>query len=454
MAAVATPEPAATSSRDPRGVWQGKLQGALRIVVHVGGDSAGGLTSTIDSPDQGATGLPVSTVSFAHDTLTLELASLGASFAGVMNDEATEIVGEWHQSGQSIPLNLARGDAAPTSSRPQEPRKPYPYAEEDVSYPGGAQGVRLSGTLTRPNGAGPFPAVLLITGSGPEDRDEQVFGHRPFLVIADHLTRNGIAVLRMDDRGVGGSTGSSTQATSEDFAADVLAGVKFLGKRSGIDAKHIGLIGHSEGGLIAPMVATRSKQVAFIVLLAGPGVPGEQILYAQGEAISRALGKSEQQVARQRRVQEKLFAIIRQDLDSAAVVDRVREIFRAEQIDAATSQSQIPVSVGMARSPWFRYFLSYDPRPTLRRLKCPVLALNGEKDVQVPPRQNLPEIEKALESSRTRDFETRELPGLNHLFQTCTTGAPTEYGAIEETFAPVALDAITEWIQAHTAGGR
>ncbi len=426
----------------------------LRIVVNVVADTAGGLVSTLDSPDQGAMGLPVSSVTFSNDTLRLELKSLGAGFVGRMSDDGTRIAGEWHQSGQSIPLTIARADSTPEPRRPQEPRPPYPYATEDVRYPGGADGVTLAGTLTRPIGAGPFPCVLLITGSGPENRDEFVFGHRPFLIVADHLTRHGIAVLRVDDRGVGSSTGTTARATSEDFAADVLAGVRFLRARADIDAKRIGLVGHSEGGLIAPMVATRSKDVAFVVLLAGPGVPGEQVLYAQGEAISRVMGRSEPDIAQQRRVQQRLFAIAEADLDSAAVDARVREAFRAEHVDSPVAESQIPTSIGMARSPWFRFFLTYDPRPVLRRLRCPVLALNGSKDVQVPAKQNLPEIEKALKAGGNRDFETRELPGLNHLFQTCTTCAPTEYARLEETFAPVALEAMTEWIRAHTAPRR
>jgi pimeloyl-ACP methyl ester carboxylesterase len=435
-------------------VWQGKLQDVLRIVVHVGQDSTGRLSSSIDSPDQGAMGLEVDATTFASDTLRLELTRLGASFSGRMSDDGARISGEWHQGGQSLPLALARADSIAPPRRPQEPDRPYPYVEEQVSYPGGAAGVSLAGTLTRPSGAGPFPCVLLITGSGPENRDEMVFGHRPFLVIADHLTRHGIAVLRVDDRGVGGSTGSTENATSEDFAADVLAGLDFLRARPDIDSKHIGLIGHSEGGLIAPMVAGRSEHVAFIVLLAGPGVPGEQILFAQGQAILRAMGKSEQELAQERRVQERLFAIAKQPLDSAAVAARVREAFRAEHIDSVAAAAQIRASIGVARSRWFRFFLTYDPRPALRKLRCPVLALNGGKDMQVPPRQNLPEIERSLKAGGNRDFETRELPGLNHLFQTCTTGAPTEYASIEETFAPAALDAMTEWIRAHAAHGR
>lgn len=437
------------ANHDPRGIWQGKIQNALRLVVHVAADSGGGLVSRVDSPDQGAMGLPVTQTTFTSDTLRLELADLGASYSGRMNGDGTAIAGEWRQSGQVLPLDLARADSVEMPRRPQEPNPPYPYVEEQVEYRGADASVTLAGTLTKPQGAGPFPCALLITGSGPENRDEMIFGHRPFLVIADDLTRHGIAVLRVDDRGVGGSTGDAKTATSEDFAADVLAGVQFLATRGDIDPKRIGLIGHSEGGLIAPIVATRSQAVAFIVLLAGPGVTGAEILDAQGEAIARAMGRSDADVAQQRRVQQKLFALAAQRLDSASVDTRVRAIFRDEHVDSTTARAQVPGAVAIARSPWFQFFLGYDPRPALRKVRCPVLALNGGKDTQVPAKQNLPEIEKALKAGGNRDFETRELSGLNHLFQTCATGAPTEYATIEETVAPAALDAMRVWILAH-----
>ena len=434
---------------DPRGLWEGKIQSTLRIIVHVDADSAGALISKVDSPDQGALGLPVSATTFANDTLRLDLSKLGASYVGRMAADGASIEGEWHQSGQLLPLTIARIDSIEPSRRPQEPRPPYPYAVEEVRYPGGAEDVSLAGTLTKPQGDGPFPCALLITGSGPENRDELVFGHRPFWIIADDLTRAGIAVLRVDDRGVAGSTGNAGNATSEDFTADVLAGVKFLAARKDIDARRIGLIGHSEGGLIAPLAAARSPQsIAFIVMLAGPGVPGRDILDAQGEAIGRAMGVGDKELAQQRRLQHKSFALMPLKLDSLTLVSRMRAIFRGEGIDSSKAESQLSQAVAVARSPWFRFFIDYDPRPALRQVKCPVLALNGSVDLQVPPRQNLPEIQKALKAGGNRDFETHELPGLNHLFQNSTTGSPAEYGKIEETFSPAALKAMREWIVA------
>ena len=229
----------------------------------------------------------------------------------------------------------------------------------------------------------------------------------------------------------------------------MLAGVKFLAARKDIDARRIGLIGHSEGGLIAPLAAARSPQsIAFIVMLAGPGVPGRDILDAQGEAIGRAMGVSDKELAEQRRLQHKSFALMPLKLDSLTLVSRMRAIFRGKGIDSSKAESQLSQAVAVARSPWFRFFIDYDPRPALRQVKCPVLALNGSVDLQVPPRQNLPEIQKALKAGGNRDFETHELPGLNHLFQNSTTGSPAEYGKIEETFSPAALKAMREWIVA------
>ena len=446
LVALAALAAAALAAPDPRGTWQGEFQQALRIVVHVRGAEGGALAASLDSPDQGAMGLPIERVTFAGDTLRLELTHPVASYVGRLSDAGDRIVGTWRQGGRSLPLELARADSLPALRRPQEPAPPYPYIEEQVRFDGEEPGISLAGTLTHPRGAGPFPAAVLITGSGPQDRDETVVGHRPFLVIADRLTRAGIAVLRMDDRGVGASSGPSEGSTTAQLAGDVRAAVRFLRTRAVVDPRRIGLIGHSEGGLIAPIVASGPVSVAFVVLLAGPGVPGEQVLLAQGEAIVRANGGGEGGAALERRVQQQLFALARQDLDSASVVEGVRRIFRAEGLDSALAGEGIASSVAAVRSPWMRFFLDYDPAPALSRVRCPVLALNGGRDVQVLPGQNLPAIERALRSGGNRDVTIRELPGLNHLFQHCTSGSPAEYARIEETFAPEALDTLTAWL--------
>src|SRR5215468_797655 len=272
-------------------------------------------------------------------------------------------------------------------NRPQEPKKPYPYDEEEVSYENKRDGVKLAGTLTFPRGKGPFPAVLLITGSGPQDRNESLLGHKPFLVLADYLTRQGIAVLRVDDRGIGGSTGSVPNSTSENFGTDVLAGIEFLKSHKGVNPKQIGLIGHSEGGLIAPMVAAQSNDVAFIVMLAGPGLPGEEILYLQSALILKANGAGAEALARQRAAQETIFTILKQEKDNVVMEKKLREEFDkriagASEADKGKAKQAAEAQIKQALSPWFRYFLTYDPRTALAKVKCPAMALNGENDMR------------------------------------------------------------------------
>jgi pimeloyl-ACP methyl ester carboxylesterase len=443
------------------GYWLGTLKvGAveLRLVAKFTRKSDGSLGGTLDSPDQGARGLVVDPVTLKDGDVRFEVKKVGGVFEGKLREAGKELAGRWKQSGIDLPLVLRHQDKEPVFARPQEPRRPYPYRDEEVTYENKKAKVKFAGTLTVPKGKGPFPAVLLITGSGPQDRDESLLGHKPFLVLADHLTRKGIAVLRVDDRGVGGSTGSTMTATTADFAEDALAGVKFLEGRAEIDPKRIGLIGHSEGGVVAPLAASQSKEVAFIVLLAGTGLKGEEILYLQGQPILKANGADEKALARQKVVQETLFKVVKQEKDDQAALKLFDKVW-AEQVAKMTDKEKQEVSKveGMVRaqfkgllSPWFRYFLAYDPLPALRKVRCPVLAVCGEKDLQVPPKENLQAIEKALTEGGNKDVTIREFPGLNHLFQACKTGSPTEYGTIEETMSPTVLEAVSAWILRRT----
>ncbi len=308
-------------------------------------------------------------------------------------------------------------------------------------YDNKSAGNKLAGTLTIPSGKGPFPAVVLITGSGPQDRDESLMGHKPFLVLSDYLTRKGIAVLRVDDRGVAKSTGDFATATTADFATDTEAGIAYLQTRPEVDAKKIGLIGHSEGGVIAPMIAARNHDVAFIVMLAGSGVPGDQIIVAQTELIIEASGQSHEEAMKAGAKQRERLDLIKQNSDQASLEKQLREKLAGE-----VSEANIGVAIRQLSSPWLRYFINYDPAIALGKVTCPVLALNGGKDLQVPPSQNLPAIKKALQAAGNKDYETDELPGLNHLFQTAKTGSPSEYAQIEETMSPVVLEKIASWI--------
>jgi len=325
--------------------------------------------------------------------------------------------------------------------RPQEPVAPYPYSATDVTVDNTGANVKLACTLTAPQTAGPHPAVVLITGSGPQDRDESLMGHKPFLILSDHLTRKGIAALRCDDRGIGKSTGDFAAATTADFSTDTVAEVEFLKTRKEIDAKRIGLIGHSEGALIAPMVANRNPSIAFIVLMAGPAVPGDQIILEQMKAIVQASGAPAAVLEPQIAMEKKVFEILRSEPNNEAAAKKLEE---ALPPGAAKEQAK------RATSAWFRYFIDYDPAPALQKLKVPVLALFGEKDLQVLPAQNLAPMEAAFKKSGNPKTTVKVLPGLNHLFQPAKTGSPSEYGKTEETMAPLALDTISGWIRTQT----
>ena len=449
---------AAAAQSRVEGTWLGALDtGAvkLRIGLHIDRSPDGSLTGTMDSLDQGARGIRMANIRVDDSGLRFEVPQVAGAYEGRFEDG--RIDGVWRQGTAALKLVFSRVDKLPDYERPQEPKRPFPYTEEQVAYENQAGGVKLAATLTLPRGAGPFPAVVLITGSGPQDRDESLAGHRPFLVLSDYLTRRGFAVLRADDRGVGGSSGSNSASTTMDFAGDALAGVAFLKTRKEIDARRIGLVGHSEGGLIAPIAANRSTDVAFIVMMAGPGVNGEKVLLLQGELISKAMGVAPEYAQRNRMLVELALKVLREEKDNAAAAKRLHEeIGRKLASYPAGERDTMKPLVGaleaqlkLMATPWFRSFIDYDPRGALVKLRVPVLAMNGELDLQVPPQQNLPAIAEALEAGGNRDYAIVKLPRLNHLFQTAKTGSPAEYGSIEETMAPGALDLIGDWIARH-----
>jgi len=436
-------KPAKPSDID--GAWMGVLDTGtvkLHVVFHIS-NTADGLKATMDSPDQGVNGLPTSSVVRDGASLKIEAKVVGGVFEGKIAPDLSSIDGTWTQ-GEPMPLVLKRitekDKAALEPKRPQVPVKPYPYHEEDVTYENKVQNVTLAATLTIPQGKGPFPGVVLITGSGPQDRDETLLGHKPFLILSDYLTRHGIAVLRADDRGTAKSTGVFAKATTADFATDTEAGVAYLKTRVEIDPHKIGLIGHSEGGVIAPMVAARNKDVAYIVMMAGTGVPGGEVLAAQMEAIEVASGAKPEEAAKTAAKQREINKLIETEKDDAVLSKELKEKM------ADMPEAQAGLAATQFTSPWFRYFLTYDPATALRHVTCPVLVLNGSLDKQVLPSQNLPPIRKALEEAGNKHFEIDELPGLNHLFQTAKTGSPMEYAQIEETMSPVALDKMATWI--------
>jgi hypothetical protein len=434
----------------------------LRIGIEVTPGPEGRRVSFVPL-DRGSVERPGSNVVMDGRQLKFDVPALNGSFDGTLDETGRRLTGVWRQSGTVMPLTLERRDKSATIlNRPQEPARPLPYDEVEVRFSNDEAGISLAGTLTVPRTAGPHPAALLISGSGPQDRNEEIYGHRPFLVIADDLTRRGIAVLRVDDRGVGGSTGSREAATTEVYAGDALAVVAFLKSRPDIDPRRIGLIGHSEGGLVAPMTAAREPEIAFIVLLAAPGLTGAEIAVLQARTMMRAAGVPEEAIETQTRIQTAMLKVLSETTDEATIRTRGREILREELVRAgdreatqlAAVERQLEPQIRRALTPWSRFFMVYDPRPALGRLRCPVLAMNGTTDSQVPVQENLSAIESALRAGGNAQITIAALPNLNHLFQTSTTGALSEYAKIEETFAPIALETMGQWIRQVTAARR
>lgn len=443
------------------GEWRGDLNAGAAILPLVftlerrADDSYFG---HLVSPAQGPNEYPFSSVRVEGEEITITIDGIAGSFTGTIDGDTIE--GTFTQVGQSFPLTISRGgdvDAPAGPVRPQNPEEPFPYDVEEVEFTNPTGGHTLAGTITVPVGSGPHPAAILVTGSGPQDRDESIAGHKPFLVLADHLTRNGIAVLRYDDRGVGESGGDFSTATTTDLTQDANAAWTHLAQREDIDSDRVGVIGHSEGALIASIMGA-NNQIAFAVLLAGPGVRGDELLFAQGDAILEANGGSAEMRRLNRSLQEALFAgamggdtpgqltaRLNHLLDEMSEHERAVVGFNPSNREMLVQQQVTAVS-----TPWFREFLTLDPAAYLSEVRIPLLALVGEKDLQVPFEMNLAAIDAALTEAGNTQFETRALPDLNHLFQTAETGSPTEYATIEETMSPVALEAIVEWIRRFT----
>ncbi len=441
------------------GEWNGllKVQGIqLRVVFHIE-NSEDAYTATMDSPDQGVTGIPVTTTTFENSNLKLEIANARIVYTGQLIENT--VVGVFSQSGQEFPMDLQRESIKKeVVNRPQEPLEPYPYHTEEVVFPNTNANISLAGTLTLPQKEGIFSAVILISGSGPQNRDEELFNHKPFLVLADHLTKNGFAVLRYDDRGTAQSTGDFKSATTADFASDVESAIAYLKTRKEIDTKKIGLIGHSEGGIIAPMVAAKSKDIDFVVLLAGTGIRGDKLLLMQQETFARASDKLESEILETKKINTQAFDIVLKSDDSNTLKTELTNFLKQNLKDnpnqeipqGMTKEQFVDLQVNQISNPWMEYFIKLDPSIALSKVTCAVLAINGGKDMQVPAKENLSAIENALKKGANKSFTIKEFPDLNHLFQECTTGLPKEYGAIEQTISPKVLQNITQWIKTQT----
>ena len=440
---------------DLEGSWAGTLNISsvkLKIVFNVSSDSSGNLTANLDSPDQGAYGILVDEVIVNDDSIWFIVGVVQGFYAGKFFADSLKISGIWNQGGMTLPLDLRKSEKVEKPKRPQDPKEPFPYRSEEVKFINPETGDTLAGTLTLPNEPGDYIALILVSGSGPQNRDEELLGHKPFLVLSDYLTRNGIAVLRYDDRGIGKSTGNFRSATSQDFATDALAAVEFLKTKSEINK--IGIAGHSEGGLIAPMAAVKSDDVDFIVLMAGPGIRGDSVLILQTELIMKANGESDETIQRNLKIYRSIYKELLSDKSGAQLNQELKIILteafgllsEKEKEGSGNEEMFIEGQLKSLLNPWFRYFIKYNPYPKLKKIQCPVLAINGEKDLQVPPKENLSAIENALKEGGNKNYRIVEMPGLNHIFQHSKTGAPTEYGNIEETFSPDVMKVISDWI--------
>lgn len=440
------------------GAWEGTLtlpNGTLRIVFNVSANADGSLSATMDSPDQGATGIPTSSTEFdsAAGKLIIKIDAIKGAYEGTLDEATYTLNGTWSQGGGSLPLNLEKTEKPTKADRPQTPKRPLPYKEIEITVANTSENVELAGTLTLPDTAGPHPAVVLVTGSGPQDRDETIFDHKPFFVLSDYLTRQGIAVLRYDDRGTAKSTGDFSKATTENLASDAQAAVDYLKSHVQIQSDKVGVIGHSEGGIIAAGLAAKPNNLAFIVMLAGPGLPGHEILRLQTKLIAKAGGMPDDQVKDIVYINTSLYDVAMSSPSSqidkalaAKIAELQTELGAAKLAALGLEDVQADAIIKQLTSPWFQYFLRHDPKSALEKVQIPVLSLIGDKDLQVPATENTEAIKSALNKAGNSVSETHILPGLNHLFQTAKTGNVDEYGQITETIAPSVLKRVGTWI--------
>jgi pimeloyl-ACP methyl ester carboxylesterase len=446
--------------------WSGVLNAGgqkIELILHLIKNADNSYISNWDVPIQKAKGIPSSKTEFNNGQLSIEVKMIGASYEAKLNVAGDKMEGSWGQSGMNFPLNLEplkEGQAPMVIIKPQTPKAPFAYTIKEFTYEGVKTKLTYGATLTYPNDQQKYPLVILITGSGRQDRDETIFDHKPFGVIADYLTKKGFAVLRVDDRGAGKSSGDFSTSTTADFALDVEEHIQYAKSLPMVDAKKIGLLGHSEGGLIAPMVAARDKSIAFIVLMAGPGVAITELMAKQNEMVLLSAGINQQAVDAYIPLYERLMKTIISMNDQQAAIDQSKKIVKQwfDQTDNAFVKATTNISTEadinnfattMAQTlstKWWKYFAAYNPQPTLQKLSCPVLAINGSADIQVPASINLKGIETALKKGGNKQFSIKQFEGLNHLFQKCSKCTVPEYGELETTIEPAVLDTIGTWL--------
>ena len=429
------------------GIWEGKIKFPgieTRIVFNIKSLQSGKLEAEMLKPDEHDNVLKVNSITLRDSNLYIEVTTLNGSFNGHIKPNNEIIAGQWKQGRLLQKLVLHKVTKIVKYARPQTPIPPYPYNVKEVSFLNKEENIHLSGTITWPNKSSSIPAVILIPGGGAHDRDYSILRHRPFHVIADYLTKKGVAVLRFDERGVGLSNGDRSKATCDNYSQDVLAGVRFLKTFSGFSINSISLIGHSEGGMIASVSAVKSKEVSFIVLLGSPGLSGEEYQYQFEETTGRAMGLSEEMVESKRAIQEKVFDVLLHEHDQNLAKTKIRNIYK--KFYPQIPEGKIRASAARFLSPGFQYNLAYDPASTLHKVQCPVFAIYGEKDLHVPPEGNFLAMKHILEGRSDILYKVITLPGLNHFFQNAADKEPFEYGKIEETISPNVLELIGDWI--------
>lgn len=457
------------------GLWSGLLDTdnlKLKVVFQFSQRTDGSIRSQTHifspvRPAQGSWGIPTDVMSYRDGEIKLRLK--GATFTGRLGPDGNRFEGEWKwtppSKGQALPLTVQQVAEVPELIRLQDPVKPYPYSEEEVSFLNPRAGVKIVGVLTHPAGGGPFPTVILCPAG---DRNAEQVGHHPFLVLADYLTRQGLAVLRTDDRGIGGSTGDAEKGTSEDRVGDTLSALAYLKTRNDMAGK-FGLIGYGQSGAAAPLVAARSKDVAFVVLMAVPGITGQQLMTLQAFSLPVAFGQEKEGRITVLNAQAEIADIVNEEQDVATTEKKLREVLtrltyshtprptnpgpEADAFDAGAFDNEVMASVERQLKPMlmpeYRFQWKYDPQITLRQVQCPILAINGELDPYIPAKQNLRGIETALKAGGNQDYIVQALPKINHLFQTAEAGSPQEMGKITETIAPSVLKLVGDWIQQH-----
>jgi pimeloyl-ACP methyl ester carboxylesterase len=433
------------------------MMGAMNVefvATFEGEPDSPNVTGKIDVPIQGLKDAELTDIILAKGQIAFSFRPTGAPFAArfdaTLSAAGMKADGTLTQAGQTFPFSMQRiteqeaSDVGPR--RPQTPRPPFPYDVEELAYHNKNDGTKLGGTLTTPKGDGPFPAVVLLTGSGAQDRDETLLGHKPFWVLADALTRRGLAVLRSDDRGVGDSTGSVMTSTTRDFAGDAIAAVELLRRNPKIDKDRIGLIGHSEGAIVAMIAASEDSGISFIVSLAGPAIRGDKLLGMQLSRILQVSGVDDTQIKQQLEAQQALLIAILNDGDVETIRARTKDLLLLQSGGAPVPDQNVDMQVRHMTSPWFRAFIELDPAESLRKVRCPVLAINGMLDTQVPYEENLGAIRTVLTDAGHKTVTVKAMKGLNHLLQPATTGALTEYMMIEQTIAPEIWEMIADWI--------